>query len=105
MSSSNNVRINDANVIDADIIATNGVIHAIDTVLVPEQGETTDPPTILTSSIVDIASGDDRFSTLVAAITAADLGSALMGDGPLTVFGKRECITISPTLISLLLLP
>ncbi len=29
------VRINDANVIQADILATNGVIHALDKVLIP----------------------------------------------------------------------
>jgi uncharacterized surface protein with fasciclin (FAS1) repeats len=29
------VRVNDANVINADILATNGVIHVIDKVLIP----------------------------------------------------------------------
>ena len=37
--------------------------------------------------IVDIAVGNPDFSTLVAALTAADLVGALSGDGPLTVFG------------------
>ena len=32
---SNGVRINDSNVISADIVASNGVIHVIDTVLIP----------------------------------------------------------------------
>jgi uncharacterized surface protein with fasciclin (FAS1) repeats len=30
-----NIRVNDANVIDKDIFATNGIIHIIDAVLVP----------------------------------------------------------------------
>jgi len=37
-------------------------------------------------TIVEIAAGDDRFSTLVAAVTAADLADTLAGDGPFTVF-------------------
>ncbi len=37
-------------------------------------------------TIVDIAAGDDRFSTLVAAVTAADLVDTLSGPGPFTVY-------------------
>jgi len=37
-------------------------------------------------SIVDIAVGDERFSTLVAAVTAADLAETLAGPGPFTVY-------------------
>ncbi|MEM9342292.1 MAG: fasciclin domain-containing protein [Pseudomonadota bacterium] len=37
-------------------------------------------------SIVDIAAGDDRFSTLVAAVTAAGLADTLAGPGPFTVY-------------------
>ena len=63
-----------------DIITDNGVIHAVDAVLVP---------TSVTSNIVDIAAGNEIFSTLVAAVTAAGLVDALSSDGPLTVFGKK----------------
>ena len=38
-----NIMINDANVIDADIIASNGIVHAIDAVLTPPSGEPADP--------------------------------------------------------------
>jgi len=62
-----------------DIEATNGVIHAIDGVLTP---------TSVSSNIVDIASANDDFSTLVQAIVAAGLVGPLSGEGPLTVFGK-----------------
>ena len=37
-------------------------------------------------SIVDIAAGDERFSTLVAAVTAAGLADTLAGPGPFTVY-------------------
>ena len=38
------------------------------------------------ATIVDIAAGDDRFSTLVAAVKAADLVETLSGPGPFTVY-------------------
>lgn len=37
-------------------------------------------------SITEIAVGDERFSTLVAAVTAAGLAETLAGPGPFTVF-------------------
>ncbi len=37
-------------------------------------------------NIVEIAAGDERFSTLVTAVTAADLAETLSGEGPFTVF-------------------
>jgi uncharacterized surface protein with fasciclin (FAS1) repeats len=41
-------------------------------------------------SIVEIASGNADFSTLVAALKAAGLVDALSGDGPLTVFAPTN---------------
>ncbi|MBT8256193.1 MAG: fasciclin domain-containing protein [Bacteroidia bacterium] len=41
-------------------------------------------------SIVDIAVGNENFSTLVTALKAADLVSALQGDGPFTVFAPTN---------------
>lgn len=38
------------------------------------------------NTVVDIAAGDDRFSTLVAAVTAAGLADTLSGPGPFTVY-------------------
>merc|ERR1719362_2586585 len=43
-----------------------------------------------TQSIVEIASGDSRFTTLVAALKAADLVDVLSGDGPFTVFAPTD---------------
>jgi uncharacterized surface protein with fasciclin (FAS1) repeats len=42
------------------------------------------------ASIVEIASGDDRFTTLVAAVGAAGLVDALSGPGPFTVFAPTN---------------
>lgn len=38
------------------------------------------------NNIVDIAAGDERFSTLVAAVKAAGLAETLSGPGPFTVY-------------------
>ena len=38
------------------------------------------------STIVEIAAGDERFSTLVTAVTAAGLAETLSGPGPFTVY-------------------
>ncbi|KPQ06378.1 MAG: hypothetical protein HLUCCA12_10330 [Rhodobacteraceae bacterium HLUCCA12] len=40
--------------------------------------------------IVDIASSNDQFSTLVAAFTEAELVDTLKGDGPFTVFAPTD---------------
>ncbi len=38
------------------------------------------------SNIVEVAVGNENFTTLVAAVTAADLAGTLSGTGPFTVF-------------------
>ena len=65
----------------SDIQAANGVIHVIDSVLLPPQE---------LGSIVDIAAEDGRFQTLVAALAAAGLADTLAGDGPFTVFAPTD---------------
>ena len=62
-----------------DIEASNGVVHAIGSVLTPPS---------ISNSIVDVAVGNDDFSTLVAALSAAGLVDTLSGEGPFTVFGE-----------------
>ena len=42
------------------------------------------------SDIVDTAIAAGSFKTLVAAVTAADLGGVLKGDGPFTVFAPTD---------------
>ena len=41
-------------------------------------------------TIVEVAQGDEAFSTLVAAVTAAELGGVLSGEGPFTVFAPTN---------------
>ncbi|MFO8035684.1 MAG: fasciclin domain-containing protein [Anaerolineales bacterium] len=74
-----NVFIDDAQVIITDIETANGVIHVIDAVIQPE-----------TRDIVDVASEDGRFSTLVTAVQAAGLVDVLKAEGPLTVFAPTD---------------
>ena len=68
-------------VTSTDIQGTNGVIHVIDEVLLPS-----DAP----KNIVEIAENDNQFSTLVAALTKAELASVLEGEGPYTVFAPTN---------------
>lgn len=68
---------NRANVVAVDVAASNGVIHVIDKVLMPNK-------------IVAMAINDPSFSTLVAAVVYADLVTALNGDGPYTVFAPTN---------------
>jgi transforming growth factor-beta-induced protein len=138
------VRINESRVVITDIAASNGVIHVIDSVLLPppeagpndyivQKGDTLyeiahrllgnghrypeiveltnrkaqsdssythieDPNLIYINSklaipertIVDIAVADGRFTTLVAAVQAADLVETLSGPGPFTVFAPTD---------------
>ena len=43
-----------------------------------------------TGTIVDVAQGNPDFSTLVAAVTSANLGETLAGEGPYTVFAPTN---------------
>ena len=85
-----NVYINDAKVIITDIETSNGVIHVIDTVLLPPSEEAASDTMAASNTIVDIAVADGRFSTLVAAVKAADLVETLSGEGPFTVFAPTD---------------
>jgi uncharacterized surface protein with fasciclin (FAS1) repeats len=70
----------EATVIITDILASNGVIHAIDVVLNPA-----DAP-----NIVERAQANEDLETLVTALVAADLVDTLSGDGPFTVFAPTD---------------
>ncbi len=68
-----------ANIVATDIAASNGVIHAIDKVLLPAN-----------RNIVETAAATPDFSILVEAVTAANLGATLSGTGPFTVFAPTN---------------
>ena len=46
--------------------------------------------TLAQGTIVDVAVGNENFSTLVTALKAADLVAALQSDGPFTVFAPTN---------------
>ena len=73
------VRVNESNIVATDVAASNGTIHVIDRVLVPAR-----------ENIVQVASGNHSFRTLVAAVQAAGLVEALSGPGPFTVFAPTD---------------
>ena len=82
-----NVYINEAQVVITDIATSNGVIHVINAVLLPPADEAAMEEK---NTIVDIAVADGRFTTLVAALTAAELVETLSGEGPFTVFAPTD---------------
>ncbi|AFL83534.1 secreted/surface protein with fasciclin-like repeats [Belliella baltica DSM 15883] len=52
--------------------------------------EEEEPPIVETNTIVDVASGNASFSTLVAAVDRADLVTTLSSPGPFTVFAPTN---------------
>jgi uncharacterized surface protein with fasciclin (FAS1) repeats len=78
-----------ARVILPDINASNGIIHAINAVIVPPSlvKKPVPPPT---KSVVEIAAGGSQFSTLVSLLQQAKLVETLSGTGPFTVFAPTN---------------
>ena len=68
-----------ANVVKTDIECSNGIIHVVDRVMMPE-----------TMNLVEKAVSAGSFNTLAAALKAADLVEALSGEGPFTVFAPTD---------------
>jgi transforming growth factor-beta-induced protein len=75
---SQGVRIKDANLVEMDMMAANGVIHVIDKVLMPE------------NDLIEAARQEGSLKTLLKAIEAADLGDVLHGKGPYTLFAPTD---------------
>jgi len=72
-------------VVGADNLASNGVAHIIDGVMLPPAHVGADLP-----NIVELAQSVDDLSTLVAAVVAADLAETLSSPGPFTVFAPTN---------------
>jgi transforming growth factor-beta-induced protein len=80
VNTTNGVSINNnASVLQADIDASNGVIHLIDAVISPK-------------NIVELAINDSRFDSLVVALTQPTFtyATTLSGNGPFTVFAPTN---------------
>jgi len=83
---SGNIMVNNANVVTADVGATNGVVHVIDKVLVPPDFPLAPYP----EDIVELAESQPDLSTLVDALVAGKLTATLSGKGPFTVFAPTN---------------
>ena len=75
------VMIGDATVTTADVMASNGVIHVIDKVLMP-------PADLVDIAAVAMSTG--THDSLVAALVKADLVSTMQSVGPYTVFAPTD---------------
>jgi uncharacterized surface protein with fasciclin (FAS1) repeats len=73
------VTVDGATVTKADINCSNGVVHQIDAVILPV-GDT----------IVEVASKNGSFKTLVAAVGAGGLAETLSSKGPFTVLAPTD---------------
>ncbi|MCB9940685.1 MAG: fasciclin domain-containing protein [Planctomycetaceae bacterium] len=73
------VSVDKATVVTTDILCSNGIIHVIDSVILPAS-----------DNIVATADKAGAFKTLLAAAKAAGLAEALSGKGPFTVFAPTD---------------
>lgn len=73
------VMVDGANVIKTDIACDNGLIHVVDSVLLPAD-----------KNLVETAAEAGNFGTLIAAAKAAGLAGALTGKDDLTVFAPTD---------------
>ena len=72
------VMVGTANVVATDVMASNGIIHVIDSVMLPP------------ANIVETAAKAGCFKTLLAAAKAAGLATTLAEGGPFTVFAPTD---------------
>jgi len=77
--SNNGVTVGGAKVVKTDIRCKNGIIHAIDSVILPS-----------TDDLVDTAVAAGKFETLATALKTAQLVATLKSDGPFTVFAPTD---------------
>jgi transforming growth factor-beta-induced protein len=68
-----------SNIVATNVVASNGVIHVIDKVILPTS-----------KNIVQVAQGNPAFSVLVEAVVAAGLVDTLSAPGPFTVFAPTN---------------
>ena len=92
--SDSGLMINNANVISADVDASNGVIHVIDAVL----SFTTPTP-----NIVEVAKAAGSFTTLLSAVQEAGLVDFLSGEGPFSEYTTANIISTMNVFIWILI--
>ena len=79
------VYVDQAKVTTPDVMASNGVIHVIDSVLIPKA-----TPAARAKNIVQTAVAAGQFKTLASLLTKAGLAGTLQGKGPFTVFAPTD---------------
>ncbi len=82
----------EAEVIDADNEASNGVVHIIDKVLLPQAvlDILFPEPGDSSGTVVDVVIDTESLSLLEEAVIAAGLGDDLSGEGPFTIFAPTN---------------
>ncbi len=88
----------DAEVIIPDVMASNGIVHVIDKVLLPQaildalgdDDEDDDDDDEESKNLVEIVVETESLSLLEAAVIKAGLAETLSGDGPFTVFAPTD---------------
>ena len=87
------VMVGTAKVLKTDIVASNGIIHVIDSVILPPaastaeasmKGKTTLP------NLVEVAAKAGSFNTLLKAAAGAGLADTLANGGPFTIFAPND---------------
>lgn len=73
------VAVNDATVLQTDIVGRNGIVHLIDRVLIPAPDD-----------ILETARNAGKFRLLLKALEVTGLDDALAADGPFTVFAPTD---------------
>jgi transforming growth factor-beta-induced protein len=76
------VYVDSAKVTTPDVMASNGVIHVIDSVLIPKAAPA--------KNIVQTAVAAGQFKTLASLLKKAGLAGTLQGKGPFTVFAPTD---------------
>jgi transforming growth factor-beta-induced protein len=79
------VYVDQAKVTTPDVTASNGVIHVIDSVLIPKAA-----PAAPAKNIVQTAVAAGQFKTLASLLKKAGLAGTLQGKGPFTVFAPTD---------------
>ncbi len=75
------VRVNDARLLDADVCCANGVIHVIDSVMLPPEPA---------NDLAAVAKRAGSFGLLLAAVDAAGMADALAGESRLTLLAPTD---------------
>jgi len=96
MDENGNLFVDQAQIVMPDILASNGVIHVIDSVLQP-----------VTDNIQQVAQQAGIFDTLLAAVDAADLQTILTRPADKTIFAPTDAAfdDLDPALLASLLEP